>query len=242
MVIKPKFAVKSIFVIATFYKFYEEKSPIEIQLILKKFLLKNNILGTILVANEGINGSVCGKENDIENFYVFLEDLIGDVIFKESYSDFAPFGKLKVKIKPEIVTLGKKITSKPGKYIKPSDWDKALNDPNTIVVDTRNDYEYHIGTFKNAINPNTKSFREITDWANKITLKDKNKKILMFCTGGIRCEKSTALIKDMGFENVYHLEGGIIAYLAEFGKNNKSWKGNCFVFDERIIVDENLDS
>ena len=242
-IIKADQGINELIVITAFYKFYNEQNTTELQIKLKELLNKNNILGTILLANEGINGTICGYRQNIDIFYDFVQNQIGDVVFKETYAEFSPFGKLKVKIKPEIVTIGIDIKSTPGAYIKPQDWDAAVLEKDTIVIDTRNDYEYYIGTFANAVNPNTTAFRTFPEWINNnLTEADKNKKILMFCTGGVRCEKSTALMKDEGFNNVYHLEGGIIGYLIAKKDQPKTWKGNCFVFDERVIIDENLKS
>ncbi len=230
-------------VITAFYKFDKQDNINLLQEKLKILLSENKILGTILLAGEGVNGTVCGDRLGIDNFYDFMQNTFGDITFKETYCDFMPFGKLKVKIKNEIVTIGIDVKSKPAQYIKPEDWDDAVLSDDSIIIDTRNDYEYHIGTFKNAINPNTTSFRTFPEWIhNNLTEQDKKKKILMFCTGGIRCEKSTALMKDEGFDNVYHLEGGIIGYLIAKKGKPKTWKGNCFVFDERVIIDENLQS
>lgn len=214
----------------------------------KKMMLENQIKGTMLIGvGEGINGTVAGSHKAIDEFYKFFKetDLIKNTNFKESFHETNPFDKTKVKLRKEIVTMGIedgfKFYGEKGHYVKPKDWDDAINNENAVVIDTRNDYEYNIGTFKNAINPKINSFRELPQWL--IDNKDlyEGKKLFTFCTGGMRCEKLTAWLTQTGIEN-YHLEGGILQYFEDTGNKNKMWNGHCFVFDNRVAVDDKLDA
>ena len=209
------------------------------------FMKELGIKGTILLAREGINGTVAGSDEAIKKMHEYLrsDPRLKDVVTKESYASEMPFHRTKVKLKKEIVTMGvegidpKHIS---GTYVKPKDWNDLISDPDVIIVDTRNDYEVAIGTFKNALNPETETFREFPKYAEE-NLKDKKKKVAMFCTGGIRCEKSTAYLKAEGFDEVYHLEGGILKYLEEVPKQESLWEGDCFVFDSRVAVTHGLE-
>jgi UPF0176 protein len=171
------------------------------------------------------------------------QPLLSGIDQKNSYHSEIPFYRSKVKLKKEIVTMGvegidpKQVV---GTYVKPNDWNALISDPDVMVVDTRNDYEVEIGTFKNAIDPQTKTFRDFPAWAKKNLDKEEHKKVAMFCTGGIRCEKSTAYMKEQGFDEVYHLEGGILKYLEEVPKDQTLWEGECFVFDNRVAVGHDL--
>lgn len=205
----------------------------------------NEIRGTLLLAKEGINGTVSGTQQSIDALLAWLAKQPGldNIGHKESYHKEQPFNRTKVKLKKEIVTMGVEGVDPNqvvGTYIKPHEWNDIISDPDTVVVDTRNDYEYEIGTFKDAINPNTQTFREFPAYVKENLDPAKNKKVAMFCTGGIRCEKSTAYLKDLGFDEVYHLEGGILKYLEEVPKEESLWDGECFVFDERVAVDHDL--
>ena len=179
----------------------------------------------------------------IDMLYKYLESLeqFHDIEFKESLLDYFPFKKMKVNIKKEIVTfkMDKLNMLKTGKYLNSDSWDEIIEDENTIVVDTRNDYEVAMGTFKNSVNPQTENFSDFPEWAQK-NLKSPEQKVAMFCTGGVRCEKSTAYLKKLGFKNVYHLKGGIIQYLIDKKGKKSMWEGNCFVFDDRYAIDSNL--
>jgi UPF0176 protein len=169
---------------------------------------------------------------------------LSDLDYKESCTDSLPFNRAKVKLKKEIVTMGVEGIDPNrvvGTYVNPSEWNKLISDPDVILIDTRNDYEYKVGTFKNAINPNTGSFREFPGYVRENLHPDKHKKIAMFCTGGIRCEKSSAFLKEQGFDEVYHLKGGILKYLEEVPADETLWEGECFVFDERITVNHQLE-
>jgi UPF0176 protein len=239
--------VKGEFVVTTYYKFVDLPHYEDIRVKLLSFCNKNNIKGTILLAREGINSTVAGRRADIDNFYKFITSIseFTDLTFKESFCDFIPFQRMKVKLKKEIVTIkeGDLDLTERGTYLDAEAWDKMLANPEAIIVDTRNDFEYKYGTFENAINPKTERFSEIGAWVDhNLTDADKGRPIVMFCTGGIRCEKSTALMKRKGFKNVYHLEGGILGYFEEKsqGKKPHKWQGSCFVFDDRIALNPDL--
>ena len=207
--------------------------------------IKNDIKGTLLLASEGINGTVAGTRDAIDNLLSFLrsDPRLQPLQHKESYSDTAPFYRMKVKLKEEIVTMGVQGIDPNhvvGAYVKPHQWNQLIDDPEVTVIDTRNYYEVAIGSFKGAKNPNTNSFREFPDYVKLNLDPKKHKKVAMFCTGGIRCEKSTAYLKGQGFEEVYHLEGGILKYLEEVPVTESRWQGECFVFDNRVSVDHEL--
>ena len=235
--------------IISFYKFVTildlEELKIQIENICSMFDTK----GTILIAPEGINGTIEGSKNNIKKFLETLKNnkKFSDIIPKYSYSSKDSFNRMKVRLKKEIVTIGNTEVNPNkyiGKYIEPNDWNELISDPNTILIDTRNEYEVAIGTFKGAINPKTKSFRDLPNWIkNNLENEDddyKNKKIAMFCTGGIRCEKSTSYLVQKGFTNVSHLKGGILKYLENIPKKKSLWDGECFVFDQRVSVAEEL--
>jgi UPF0176 protein len=207
---------------------------------------KNGIKGTLLLANEGINGTVSGTREGIDGLLHYLnsDDRINPISCKESLHDDQPFYRTKVKLKKEIVTMGVEgidPRQTVGTYVKPKDWNALISDPDVTVIDTRNDYEIEIGTFKHAIDPKTKTFREFPEYVANELDATKNKKVAMFCTGGIRCEKSTAYLKEQGFEEVYHLEGGILQYLEDVPKEESLWEGDCFVFDNRVAVNHDLE-
>ena len=207
------------------------------------------IKGTILLASEGINGTIAGLPDDVHNVLHFLRSdpqfngAFADLEHKESYAETHPFYRMKVKLKKEIVTLGVQgvsPTKKVGKYVKPEDWNALISDPNVILIDTRNDYEVDIGTFKGAIDPRTTTFREFPAYVAKTLDKTKHKKVAMFCTGGIRCEKASSYMMDQGFDEVYHLQGGILKYLENIAEKDSLWQGECFVFDQRVAVKHGL--
>ncbi len=237
------------FVVVTFYKFFDIDNLLQYQTLLRSFFFKTSIKGTILLAYEGINGTIAGKKSEISNALKSIWDLnnLSDLKPKYSFADKNPFFRMKIRLKKEIVTLGVDNISpnkKVGKYIKPEDWNNFISDDSLLLIDTRNDYEVSIGSFDKAINPNIKNFREFPSWVSKNLLKRdseiKNKKIAMFCTGGIRCEKSTSYLKSLGFKDVYHLEGGILKYLENVPEKESKWNGSCFVFDYRVSVEHNL--
>jgi UPF0176 protein len=233
------------FLTAALYKFVELPDFAELKAPLLACCEENEVKGTILLAEEGINGTIAGIPQKVQAVLTYLRgDLrLADLTHKEAYAEKQPFYRMKVRLKREIVTMGVSginPTQMAGEYVKPEAWNELLNDPNVIVVDARNDYEVSIGTFKGAINPQTKSFSELPEWLRQeAALKDKPK-VAMFCTGGIRCEKSTAFLRSEGFEEVYHLEGGILKYLEKVPQADSLWEGECFVFDERVSVGHGL--
>lgn len=234
--------------IITLYKFHKIHEPLKLQAALKKELKNLDILGTIIVGNEGINGTVSGTSINLDRAIerLKLHSKILDLDLKESFSKKSPFLRLKIKIKDEIVTMGKKNinpSTQSGEYINHKRWNALIEDKNTLLIDTRNSYEYAIGTFKNSINPKTANFKEFPEWVKKQKFSEtdkKQKKVAMFCTGGIRCEKASAFMKNEGFEKVYHLKGGILKYLEEIETRNSLWQGECFVFDDRVSVKHDL--
>ena len=232
--------------ICALYKFTRLDDFEEIQLPLRSFLDSLSVKGTLLLAREGINGTISGTKVSLEKVLDYLQSdpRFLDLEFKFSYSQKIPFKRLKVKLKKEIVTMGLTEidpTHSAGTYVKPKDWNELINDPDVVLIDTRNHYEYEIGSFKGAINPNTETFREFPSFTKNTLEQYRDKKIAMFCTGGIRCEKSTAYLKSEGFKNVFHLQGGILKYLEEVNEDESLWEGECFVFDDRVAVKHNLE-
>lgn len=207
---------------------------------------RDGIRGTLLLAAEGINGTVAGAETAIDGLLAWLkaQPPFAGLSHKESRCAEMPFYRTKVKLKQEIVTLGvegidpRRVA---GTYVKPADWNALIRDPEVLVVDTRNDYEVEIGTFEGAVNPGTRTFREFPDYVARELDPARHRKVAMFCTGGIRCEKSTAYLKEQGFDEVYHLEGGILKYLEEVPEADSLWRGECFVFDNRVTVRHGLE-
>lgn len=233
------------YLVAAFYKFVPLPAFEKLQAPVLEFCRRHDILGTILLAEEGINGTVCGLEPNMRKLLAYLSGLpeISGLEHKESWADEAPFHRIKVRLKKEIVTLGEPgvdPNKKVGEYIEPEDWNELISDPDVVVIDTRNDYEVSIGTFKGAINPETTSFREFPEWFRSKRELHNKPKIAMFCTGGIRCEKSTAFLKAEGFEDVFHLKGGILKYLETVPEEESLWDGECFVFDNRVSVGHGL--
>ncbi len=213
---------------------------------LRELMVELEVKGTILLALEGLNGTISGSKASIDGVIQFLQDdgRFDNLEIKFSHSETTPFKRLKVKLKKEIVTLGVEHIdplSSVGTYIAPQDWNALISDPNVVLIDTRNNYEYEIGSFKGAINPNTETFREFPTYTKDNLEQYRGKKVAMFCTGGIRCEKSTAYLKSQGFDTVYHLHGGILKYLEEVDEDQSLWEGECFVFDDRVAVKHNLE-
>ncbi len=209
-------------------------------------MISLKVKGTLLLAAEGINGTMAGTQSAIEQVLNFLTQDVNltHLSYKISYNDQNPFHRTKVKLKKEIVTMGVEgidPNQVVGTYVKPKDWNALISDPNVLLVDTRNDYEVEIGTFEGALNPDTETFREFPQYVKDNLDNTKHKKVAMFCTGGIRCEKSTAYLKEQGFEEVYHLEGGILKYLEEVPSAETMWQGECFVFDGRVAVNHDLE-
>ncbi len=233
-------------VVCALYKFVVLENYQALRQPLQDIMEVSEVRGTLLLANEGINGTIAGSRQAIDTVLNWLrhDSRLADIDHKESLTDTMPFNRAKVKLKNEIVTMGiagidpKRVV---GTYVNPKEWNKLISDPDVILVDTRNDYEYQVGTFKNAINPNTMSFREFPQYVKDHLNPEKHKKIAMFCTGGIRCEKSTAFLKEQGFAEVYHLKGGILKYLEEVPAQETLWEGECFVFDERVTVNLQLE-
>ena len=232
--------------ICALYKFVRLENYLELQSSLLEKMSSLEVKGTLLLAAEGINGTIAGSQKAIEQVLDFLQSQpnLGAIVHKESFSNNNPFHRTKVKLKKEIVTMGIEGIDPNhvvGTYVKPKDWNALISDPEVLLVDTRNDYEVEIGTFKGALDPNTETFREFPKYVKDNLDKTKHKKVAMFCTGGIRCEKSTAYLKEQGFEEVYHLEGGILKYLEEVPNNETLWQGECFVFDGRVAVNHDLE-
>jgi len=209
-------------------------------------MVELEVKGTILLALEGLNGTISGSKASIDGVIQFLQDdgRFDNLEIKFSHSETTPFKRLKVKLKKEIVTLGVEHIdplSSVGTYVNPQDWNALISDPDVVLIDTRNNYEYEIGSFKGAINPSTETFREFPEYTKNNLEQYRGKKVAMFCTGGIRCEKSTAYLKTQGFDAVYHLHGGILKYLEEVDEDQSLWEGECFVFDDRVAVKHNLE-
>jgi UPF0176 protein len=226
-------------VVAALYSFTKLPNHEEIADIFKKLCLEHTIKGTLIFALEGINGTVAGTREAISTLKKELDKHFKNMEYKESLAKKMPFYRTKIHTKKEIVTLGVDgldPSETAGQYIDPSQWNDLISDPDVITIDTRNDYEIKIGHFKNALNPHTKSFREFPDYVKNHLDPKKHKKIAMYCTGGIRCEKSTAYMLSLGFTEVYHLKGGILKYLEEIPKSQSLWEGECFVFDQRVAL------
>ncbi len=233
-------------VVSALYKFAKLDDFELLRKPLLKLMEEQQVKGTLLLAKEGVNGTIAGNRQGIDAIVAWLrsDSRLSELETKESYEEKMPFYRSKVKLKKEIVTMGidgidpKKIV---GSYVKPRDWNALISDPDVILIDTRNDYEVKIGGFKGAINPETETFREFPQYVKEHLDPSKHKKVAMYCTGGIRCEKSTAYLKEQGFDNVYHLQGGVLKYLEEIPADQSLWQGECFVFDNRVAVNHNLE-
>lgn len=231
------------FQIITFYEFKDLTNPAELKESLLEFMRGNEIFGTIILAGEGYNSTVCGLPENIDKFIPFAESVLQTKLkYKSSLHSLCPFKRVKVKIKPEIVTLKQKIDIKKGfgTHKDAKEWNKIISDSETVILDTRNKYEFQTGTFRGAINPETAKFSDLPAFVEQNLNPERHKKIAMFCTGGVRCEKFAPFLKDLGFEEVFQLEGGILKYLEEIPPEENLWEGECFVFDERITVDKSL--
>ena len=236
------------YVVAALYQFVSVDDCAGWQARLKDICQSRHLMGTLLIAPEGLNGTVAGRYDDINSFVLWLQTKtpFTDLEIKYAVHDEAPFHRMKVRLKREIVTMGEpdiRPNEQAGEYVEPEDWNKLISDPDVLVVDTRNSYETAIGQFRGATDPQTTTFREFPAWAKALADKpeeDRPQKIAMYCTGGIRCEKSTALMKSIGFEHVYHLKGGILKYLEDTPPADSLWDGECFVFDSRVSVDHDL--
>ena len=232
-------------VVCTLYKFTPLGDFVERRAPLLAKLQEHNIRGTVLLAKEGINGTIAGTCRDIEKFLRWLcqQEKMDEIDVKYAVTAHLPFRRTIVKLKKEIVTMGvaniDPLQSN-ATYVEPKDWNALLDDPDVLVVDTRNEYEIKVGKFNKSTNPHTTNFREFPAFAMQHLHPEKHKKIAMYCTGGIRCEKSTALLKQQGFAEVYHLKGGILKYLEQVLPSESKWQGECFVFDERVTVNHQL--
>jgi UPF0176 protein len=232
--------------IISFYEFKELSHVADLTELkdgLKIILRELDVRGTIIIAEEGFNGMVCGEALQIAQFITRVGIIFDtNLAIKSSFYGRAPFRKIDVKIKPEIVTLKKSVNISLGKgtHVKGDEWNRLISDPETIVLDARNDYEYRTGTFKGAINPQTRKFSDLPAFVAENLDPEKHKRVAMFCTGGIRCEKFAPYLKQIGFDEVFQLEGGILKYLEETPVDEMLWEGECFVFDERVTVDKNL--
>ena len=234
------------YAVTAYYKFVDLEDLPCLKSLLEDKGSELGIIGTILLAGEGINSTIAGLPDKLEAFMAFLRSLppFHDLEEKRSVSDGPPFYRFKVRLKKEIVTIGvpgadpRKAV---GTYVDPDDWNTLIRDPETILIDTRNDYEVAMGKFQGAIDPETPSFRDFPKWAEEHLAKKPDQKIAMYCTGGIRCEKATSLLKQMGYRNVYHLKGGILKYLETIPPEQSTWEGSCFVFDQRVGLEHGLD-
>jgi len=233
------------YIIAAIYKFADLDHHKDLRRPLLGVMRSHDVRGTLLLAHEGINGTIAGSRDGIDHVLAHLESdpRLTGLNLKESSCDELPFRRTKVKLKKEIVTMGvdgidpSKLV---GTYVKPSDWNELISDPGVTVIDTRNSYEFTLGSFQNAVDPQTDSFRQFPEYVDEQLDPTRNKRVAMFCTGGIRCEKATAYLKAQGFDEVYHLQGGILKYLEEVPESESLWRGECFVFDARVSVDHAL--
>ncbi|CAL4867894.1 hypothetical protein MMA231_02167 [Asticcacaulis sp. MM231] len=231
------------FVIAAFYHFFDFPHFEAMREPLFERLSALGIKGSLLITAEGVNSTMAGTREAIDTFLDYLQnDLIGaKIIWKESYAAYQPFGKVRVRLKKETIGLGEPVSMKKfGQYVAPRDWNDLISRDDVVIIDTRNDYEVNLGTFKKAIDPNIPNFKHLPQWTRDNAEALKGKKVATFCTGGIRCEKYTSWLIDQGIEDVYHLQGGILQYFEDVPIEQSLWDGECFVFDERIAVDHQL--
>ncbi len=232
--------------VAAFYRFLDLTDPVTFRDELQRFCDEQQLLGTVLIAHEGINGTLAGDEAAILGVFAWIEarlDLNEPIEARWTDTSDAPFRRMRVRLKKEIVTLGRpdiQPHERTGTYVDPEQWNALIENPGVLVIDTRNHYEVEIGTFPNAVDPGTDSFREFTDYAEQLAAESTNRPLAMFCTGGIRCEKATALMLELGFDDVYHLHGGILNYLESMPDAENRFQGECFVFDTRVAVDRDL--
>jgi len=232
--------------VVSFYRFLDLEDPQTFRDGLQTICDEQGLLGTILVAPEGFNGTVAGSAEDVLSAFNWIRernDIEGELDARWTDADEAPFRRMRVKIKKEIVTLGRPDIlphKRTGAHVDTKRWNELLADPNVLVVDTRNHYEIEVGTFPGAMDPGNDSFREFPEYAKELAESSTDRPLAMFCTGGIRCEKATALMLELGFDEVYHLQGGILNYLSEVADDDNRWQGECFVFDTRVAVDRDL--
>jgi UPF0176 protein len=232
--------------VVSFYRFLDLDDPEATRGALQSLCDEQNLLGTILVAGEGVNGTIAGSREAVQALFAWLEDTLAlQEPIEARWTDAldAPFHRMRVRLKKEIVTLGRpdiKPQRLTGRHVSPDEWNKLIDNPDTLVIDTRNHYEVEVGTFPNAIDPGTDSFRDFPKFAVQMSESDKERPLAMFCTGGIRCEKAAALMLELGFREVNQLQGGILNYLEQVGESDNRWNGECFVFDSRVAVDRDL--
>lgn len=232
-------------VIAAFYKFVTLSDYTEMREPLLGLMSQKAVRGSILLAEEGVNGTIAGPRAGVDAVLAHLRSdaRLADMDHKESHAAFMPFGRAKVRLKREIVTLHAPDvdpTQQVGTYMDPDEWNDLIRQPDVLLIDTRNDYEYALGTFEGAVNPNTEAFGEFPDYVAEQLDPTVHKRVAMFCTGGIRCEKATSFLLAQGFESVYHLRGGILRYLEQTDRDESLWNGECYVFDDRVTVDHDL--
>lgn len=233
------------FTVAALYHFTRFEDPSAVKGPLAQLACSMGVKGTLLLAREGINGTIAGSRAGIDAVLAHIRALPGcaDLVWKESTAEEMPFGRMKVRLKTEIVTMGEPNVdprATVGHYVDPSEWNALISAPDVVVIDTRNDYEVQIGTFEGAIDPKTKTFRDFPKWWKENAERFHNKRVAMFCTGGIRCEKSTNYLISQGVEDVFHLKGGILKYLEEVPEQDSLWHGDCFVFDGRVSLTHGL--
>lgn len=231
------------FVIAAFYHFFDFPHFEAMQAPMLEKLKALGIKGSVLITAEGVNSTISGTREAIDGFMAWLQaDIVGaPVRWKESQADFQPFGKARVRLKKETISLGEPVSMQRfGQYVAPRDWNALITAPDVVVIDTRNDYEVNLGTFQGALDPGIPNFKHLPQWTRDQMDALRGKRVATFCTGGIRCEKYTSWLIDQGVEDVYHLEGGILQYLEDVPREQSTWQGECFVFDERIAVDHDL--
>ena len=231
------------FQIITFYGFKTLENLPEIRDSLEASMRELSVFGTIIIAEEGFNSTVSGERGNIDKFIEQLERILSTkIVYKSSFHEQKPFRRVHVRIKPEIVTLKQKVNIEKGigTHVAPKDWNKIIEDEEVFLLDTRNDYEFQVGTFKGTVNPKTEKFSDLPRFVEKNLDPQKHKKVAIFCTGGIRCEKFAPYLKEKGFEQVFQLEGGILKYLEEVPEEEQLWQGECFVFDDRVTVDNRL--
>jgi len=234
------------FEIITFYEFKRMSdvgSLADIQDKVREVMHRCSLKGTVILAEEGYNSTVCGQPDDVRSFVDYAEEIFNTrLTYKSSFHDSMPFRRVDVKIKPEIVTLKQSVDIEKGKgtHLNAKEWNRIISDPETIVLDTRNDYEYQSGTFRRAVNPGTEKFSDLPAFVESNLDPERNRRIAVFCTGGIRCEKFAPYLIEKGFREVFQLEGGILKYLESVDSDDSLWEGECFVFDERVTVDHDL--
>ncbi len=234
------------YLVATFYKFVRLPDYRARQSPLLSFCQLHDVCGTILLAEEGINGTIAGEAAQLQVVLDYLrqDPRLADLTYRSSEAERRPFQRMKVKLKQEIVTFGQPNIdpqAQAGTYVDPKQWNQLIADPDVLVIDTRNDYEVKIGSFQGAVNPHTEAFREFPDYVQQRLDPQQHRKVAMFCTGGIRCEKASAYLRNHGFDEVYHLQGGILSYLEQVPAEQSLWEGECFVFDERVAVKQGLE-